>query len=126
MGAACYRSPWNHDVRNALNIRPTLIYDELRTVFGDEARSFSTVTRWSQWFREGREEIEDEAQPGTPVIETTYENIEQVRSIINDDPYITVEELQTQSDLSHGTIQRIISDYLNLRKMIARYIYPNT
>ena len=47
-------------VRTALHIQPTIIHDELCTVFGDEAPSFRTVARWSQWFREGREEIEDE------------------------------------------------------------------
>lgn len=109
-------------VRTALNIRPTIIHDELRNVFGDQAPSFSTVARWSQWFRDGREEIEDEPRPGRPVTETTSENIEQVRTIINDDPYITVAELQAQTDLSHGTIQRIISDHLDLRKITARYI----
>jgi len=49
-------------VRTALDVQPTIIHDE--------APSFRTVARWSQWFCEGREEID------------------------NDDPYITVEELQ--------------------------------
>ena len=78
-------------VRTALNIRPTIIHDELRTVFGDEAPSFSIVARWSQWFRKGREEIEDEVRPGRSITETTSANIEQVRSINDYDPCITIE-----------------------------------
>lgn len=109
-------------VRTALKIQPTIIHDELRAVFGDEAPAFSTVAKWSKLFREGREHIEDEERPGRPITETTSENIEQVRSNINVDPHITIEELQAQTDLSHGTIQRIISDHLNLRKITARYI----
>ena len=70
----------------------------------------------------GREEIEDEARPGRPITETTSENIEQVRRLINDDPYITIEEIQEQTGLSHGTIQRIITDHLNLTKITARYV----
>jgi hypothetical protein len=35
-------------VRTALDIQPTIIRDELCTVFGDEAPSFRTVARWSQ------------------------------------------------------------------------------
>ena len=50
------------------------------------------------------------------------ENIELVQSIINDDPCITIDELEAQNDLSHGTIQRIVSDHLNLRKITARYV----
>ncbi|CAF1520414.1 unnamed protein product [Rotaria sordida] len=46
-------------VRTALNVEATTIHDELRTVFSDEAPSYRTIARWAQWFREGREEIED-------------------------------------------------------------------
>ncbi|CAF3577768.1 unnamed protein product [Rotaria sordida] len=99
-------------VRTALNIEATTIDDELYTVFGDEAPSFQTVIRWSQWFREGQEEVEDKERPGRPLTEITSENIEQVHSIINDDPYVTTEELQTETTLSHGTVHQIISDHL--------------
>ena len=35
---------------------------------------------------------------------------------------MTIEELQEQTDLSHGTIQRITSDHLNLRKIITHHV----
>ncbi|CAF5145512.1 unnamed protein product, partial [Rotaria sp. Silwood1] len=69
-------------VRTAVGISPTIIRDELTTVFGDKAPPYATVARWAQWFREGREEIEDEARLGRPVTETTDENIEQMRDAI--------------------------------------------
>ena len=109
-------------VRTALDIQPTIIHDELYTVFGDEAPSFITVTTWSQWFREGREKIEDEPRTGRRITETMSENNEQVQDIIDDDPCITIEELGLQTDLSHGTIQRIVYDHLNLNKVTARYV----
>jgi histone-lysine N-methyltransferase SETMAR len=109
-------------MRTALYIQATTIHAELRTIFGDEAPSFRTVARWAQWFREGREEIGDEERSGRPVNETTPENIEQVRSIVNDDPYVTIEELQEQIGLCYGTVHRILSDHLKLRKVTARYI----
>ncbi|CAF2881198.1 unnamed protein product [Rotaria sp. Silwood2] len=73
-------------------------------------------------FREGREEVEDEARPERPITETTAENIEQVRLLIDHDPHITIAEVQEQTDLSYRTVQRIISDHLKLRKLIARYV----
>jgi histone-lysine N-methyltransferase SETMAR len=109
-------------VRTALNIQPTTINDELRAVFGDEAPSFRTVAIWAQWFREAREEIDDKQRPSRPVTETTPENIEQVRSIVSDDPYVTIEELQEQTGQSYGIVRRILSDHLKLRKVTARYI----
>ena len=109
-------------VRTALNIQARIIYDELYSVYGDQAPSLRTVERWSKLFREGREELEDEARSGRPITETTSENIEQIRLLINDDPYFTIEELQEQTDLSYGTVHRILTNHLNLRKITARYV----
>ncbi|CAF4112479.1 unnamed protein product, partial [Rotaria sordida] len=81
-----------------------------------------SAARWSQWFREGREKVKDKERPERSVTETTVEIIEQVESIINDDPYVTIEELQTGTGLSCGTVHRIISDHLELKKVTARYI----
>ncbi|CAF4927845.1 unnamed protein product [Rotaria sp. Silwood1] len=109
-------------VRTVLNVQARVIYEELHSVFADETSPLRTVGRWAKWFREGREEVEDEARPGRPVTETTTENIEQIRRLIDDDPYSTIEELQEQTGLSYSTTQRIISDHLQLRKITARYI----
>lgn len=48
-------------VRTAFNISAGAIYDELYSFCGDQAPSYATVKRWAKWFREGREEVEDEA-----------------------------------------------------------------
>ena len=37
---------------------------------------------------------------------TTFKNIEGVKSVIKDNPYMTREELQEQTDLSHKSIQQ--------------------
>ncbi|CAF4212789.1 unnamed protein product, partial [Rotaria magnacalcarata] len=84
-------------VRTVLNIQAKIIHDELYSVY-------------------------DEARLGRPITETTPENIEQIRLLINGDPYLTIEEVQEQTDLSYGTIHRIITSHLNLRKITARYI----
>ena len=81
-----------------------------------------TKLSWSKLFREGREEIEDKARPGRPITETTAENIEEVRLFIDDDPRITIEDIQEQTNLSYEPVQRIIGDHLKLRKITARYV----
>ncbi|CAF1525642.1 unnamed protein product, partial [Rotaria sp. Silwood1] len=72
--------------RTALNIQARIIHDELYSVYGDQAPSLRIVERWSKLFRDGREELEDTARPGRPITETTSENIEQIRQLIDDDP----------------------------------------
>ena len=57
-----------------------------------------------------------------PVTETAPENIDQIRDLIDDDPYLTVDAIEEQTGLSHGTVQRKISDHLQLRKTTARYV----
>ncbi|CAF3931805.1 unnamed protein product [Rotaria sordida] len=109
-------------MRTALNIQAPVIYEELYTVHGDQAPCLRTVERWCKRFREGQEELEDEARPGRPISETTPENIEQVRLIIEDDLCVTIEEAQEQTGLSYGTTQRIITDHLQLTKITARYL----
>ena len=108
--------------RTLLNIQARTIHEELCSAYGNEAPCLSTVEKWSKRFREGEEDVEDKERSGRPVTETTSENIEEVRSLIDDDPHVTIEEMEMQTSLSHGTIQRIIFDHLNLRKITARYV----
>ncbi|CAF3842285.1 unnamed protein product [Rotaria sp. Silwood1] len=64
-------------VRTALSIPTRVIYDELNSVYGNEAPGLNTVERWSKLFRDRREEIEDKARPGRSITEITTENIKQ-------------------------------------------------
>ncbi|CAF0947809.1 unnamed protein product [Rotaria sordida] len=66
-------------VRTALNIQSKLIHDELYSVFSDQAPSYNTVAKWSRWFREGREDVEDQPRLDRSVTETTSENIEEIK-----------------------------------------------
>ena len=109
-------------MRTRLSVSARVIDDELSYVYGDEARGLSTVEPWSKLFRTGQQEIEEKARPGRPVTETTAENIEEVRLLIDDDRRITREDIQEQTDLSYGTVQRIIVDHLKFRQIIARYV----
>ncbi len=112
-------------VRTALNIPARVIHDELKSAYGDKVPGLRTVERWSKSFRDSRDEIEDTAQPCRPITKTTTEKIEQVRLLIDNDPYITIEGIQWQTGLSFETVQRIVSDHLKLRKITEHYIYKD-
>ncbi|CAF0953851.1 unnamed protein product [Adineta steineri] len=111
-------------VCTALKRQPRFIHDDLCSVLGDKAASYNTLLRWSKLFGEGREEAEDEPRPARPVNETTSDNVEEVRRLIENDPYLTIDKIQVETGLSHGTIVRIVSDHLKLKKITARRI-PN-
>ncbi|CAF1350208.1 unnamed protein product [Didymodactylos carnosus] len=78
----------------------------------------SYIARWSKWFREDREQIEDETRPDRPV---TFENIEQVHCLIDDDSHITIDEIQVKTGLNQGTIERRIYDHMKLKKVTTRW-----
>ncbi|CAF3706274.1 unnamed protein product [Rotaria sordida] len=69
-----------------------------------------TVERWCKRFREGHEELENKVRPGRPVTETTPENIEQVRPIIEDDPSVTKEEVDEFDSFETNRISVISMD----------------
>ena len=96
---------------------------KLFAVHGDQVPSLRTVDGWCKRFREGQDELEDEARPGRPVTETTSENIEQARLTIDDDSRVSIEELQEQTGFNYGTTQQqMITDHLRMTKITARYI----
>ncbi|CAF4976585.1 unnamed protein product, partial [Rotaria sp. Silwood1] len=81
----------------------------------------------SELFKDGQNcfvKVGDEPRSGRSITETTSANIEKIRNLFNDDPYSTIDELRVQTGLSHGTIERIISDHLKLKQITARYV-PN-
>ena len=65
-------------VRTTLSMSRTIIRNELIIIFGDEALSYAIVAKWTQCFRQDREEIEDEAFPGRRVTETTDKDTQQI------------------------------------------------
>ena len=109
-------------VCTALDIQPIVIHNELCFAFGDETPPLRTVQRRSKWFREGREEVEDEERSGRPIMEITPGNTEQVRNLIDDDPYAKIDALEAQCSLSHGTVQQTISYHLQLKNITACYV----
>lgn len=108
--------------RTLLEVDPTTIHEELVTAYGAHAVSYSTVQRWSKKTHDGEMEIEDNARSGRPVTETTPENIDLIRSLIEEDPHSTYDELEAETQLSRGTIFNIIHDHLKLRKITSRWV----
>ncbi|CAF4887813.1 unnamed protein product, partial [Rotaria magnacalcarata] len=68
--------------------------------------SYNTVVRWSKLCRDGREEVEDEPRPDRPVTETTSDNIEKARHLIDNDPYLTIDETQTTDPVLIHHVER--------------------
>ena len=109
-------------IRVILGINPKTIFDELTEALGLDVPSYSMVKNWAKRFREGREDVSDDPRSGRPISVLTVENIECVREVIKDDPHSTYDDIMAETDLSRGTIERIIHDHLKMRKVVSHWI----
>ena len=109
-------------IRTLLGETPTDIHKDLVTVFGGLAPTYRTVVKWSAYTKEGKTDVEDKPRFGRPVTETTTENIARVRSVIDQDPHSTYEDIIDETLLSRGTIENIIHQHLKMRKVTSRWV----
>ena len=105
-----------------LGVNCTEISKELKNAYLDSAPSYDFVAKWVRLFKAGRDNLKDDLRSGRPVTSLTQENIQLVRDIIEDNPYVTYTEIEAQTSLYPPTIHSIIHDHLRLRKVASRYI----
>lgn len=108
--------------RTILGLKATAIHEELITAYGDKIISYPTVLKWWKLFNVGDMELEDKPRSGRPVTATTEENIQEVQRIIDEDPHCTYDDIEEETSLSHGTINNIIHNHLELRKITSRWV----
>ena len=90
--------------------------------YGYSAPDRSTVSRWMSRFTSGRQSLENDPRSGTPTTSKTPSNIDLVKGILDGDRRATYDELEEQSGLSRGTLQRIIREELKMKKVCARWV----
>ncbi|CAF1261575.1 unnamed protein product [Adineta ricciae] len=75
-----------------------------------------------QRFRQGRTSLEDDPRIGRPVTSIADTNIEAVRTLIEENPHISIRYLAFELGVSYGAICGIIHDELKLKKLCARWV----
>jgi hypothetical protein len=91
----------------------------LKEAFGDNAMSQSKTCLWYKRFKDGRKSVDDDERSGPPSTSTTPENMAKVREAILADRRRTIHDVCEIVGLSYGTVQRILSDDLNTRRMVS-------
>ena len=66
--------------------------------------------------------MRDLHRSGAPITECTSANIQTVKGLIKTIPNITYDEIEAETNLSRGTIQKIISEKLKMKKLTSRWI----
>jgi histone-lysine N-methyltransferase SETMAR len=109
-------------MRTTLNESPTAIHAELVKIYGESAYSYITVTRWVRRFKEGIESVDDEPRSGRPITACTEENADLIKQLLDDDPFLSARDLEELTSLSHGTVQNILHDRLQMKKISSRWV----
>ena len=106
-------------IRTILEIDPKTVQEEFVTALEPSAPSHTIVTRWGKYFREGREDVNDHSQSASRVSQFTGKNMQLVRQVTSNDPHSTYHEFipDTSLSLSHGAIERIIHNWLKMKKV---------
>jgi transposase len=80
----------------------------------------STISRWSQRFREGRIAVEDNQCPGRPRSSTDYTSAVTIANILEEDRCMTCEERSRESGIPKSSVHCIVTEHLQKRKVSAR------
>ena len=73
-------------------------------------------------FEGGRLDVEDEQRSGRPQTFTTGDNVEQVRTVVEEDRRRTCQDIENVTGMPHGTVYRILVDVLMKKKIFAKWI----
>jgi len=93
----------------------------LQEAFGDNAMSQSKTFLWDKRFKDGRTSIDDHERSGRPSRSTTPETTTKVRDAILADRRKNNHDVCEILGLPFGTVQRILADNLNMRRISVIY-----
>ncbi|KAM6159067.1 protein GVQW3 [Rhynchocyon petersi] len=92
----------------------------LKEAYGDEVMSRARVFDWHKRFKEGRENVRDDARSGRPVTHRTDENIQKVKDLVCSNRQLTVRMMAEELNLDKETVRLILIENLNMRKVSAK------
>lgn len=105
------------------NLPPSQAHAFVTHAWGSECISIATVYRLYSEYESGeRTSFHDAPRSGRPHDVRIKENVEMVKHLVDTNPHITVDELMVETNLSHGTVYRILTEDLQLRSVVARWI----
>ena len=93
---------------------PPQIKDELDSVYGDSAPSFTTVKFWAAEFNSVRKSLGDDECSGRLETATTDENIAKVHQMVLDDRRIKVREIAEVTNDSRGQKNVFLTYLINI------------
>ena len=99
--------------------------NELNSIFGDEAPSRTSVSRWYDEFNRARSSLQDEFREGCPKSVVVPETIDAERQLLLHDRHVTYREIETILGISGTSIHSMLHEHLTMKKNCSRWIPHN-
>ena len=94
----------------------------LTETLGEHAPQYATVKNWVAQFKRGDFSTCDVPRPGRPKTVTTPEIIYQIHELILEDRRISTKSIAQQLGISRERVGSIIHEYLDMRKLSAKWV----
>ncbi|XP_004683275.2 PREDICTED: putative uncharacterized protein FLJ37770 [Condylura cristata] len=94
----------------------------LKEAYGSDVMSRARVFDWYKRFKEGREDVRDDARSGRPVTHRTDENIQKVKDLVCSNRQLTVRMMAEELNLDKETVRLILKENLKMRKVSAKVL----
>jgi hypothetical protein len=101
-------------IRANMNKKPRDIFVGLKTILEENCPSIRTIYRWIDRFTNETSSLQDKFRSGHPLTKSTLENVRKIRGLVKKKPSITIQEINSKTKLSDGTIFNIL--HLRLKK----------
>ena len=96
---------------------PTQTLDLIQKTRGDKSVSRALVFKWHKRFTDGRQDIGDDERPGRAAVIRASSSTS-IKTALEGDRRLTVRELSEITDVSRGTVHRILNNELNMKKVL--------
>ena len=96
--------------------------EKLKTTYGGTALAKTAVYDWHKRFKGSRDSVEDDDRSGRPSTSRTECFMLRVRSLIMADRRLTIREISSESGLSFGTCQSILTQDLGMKRISEKLV----
>ena len=97
--------------------------EQINNAYGSAAMSLAIVYRWYARFRDGREDVKDDARSDRPSTAITDENVEYVRRLLREDRRSTLQMIADRLNIGKETVRRIVTEDLGEKERSARDLF---
>jgi len=76
----------------------------LTVIYGEYVMKKSSVFEWHRWFKEGREDVQDDTRSGQPKTQRTDVNVHRVRTLVHSDRRLGVRVIAEELNMNRETV----------------------